>query len=231
MSPRAALAIGLLLLSAPPSWSQADGGTATPPAAASPAAPEAPQAPVTSPPPPIAAPAAPDAPAAGAPAPEAGQAQAAPLEVHYGEEGLPEKVRLMRSRILEATRTGDLEALRPVIESNEVPPALSGGDSDDAIATLKLLSGDEKGREILAILQEVLESGYVHADVGTPQEMYIWPYFTRVPLDKLTGRQLVELFRLITAGDLQDMQDKGVYSFYRVGIGPDGTWHYFEDGD
>ena len=61
--------------------------------------------------------------------------------------------------------------------------------------------------------------------------MYIWPYFTRYPLDKLLGPQMVELFRLITAGDFQDMQDKGVYSFYRVGIGPDGTWHFFEDGD
>jgi hypothetical protein len=151
--------------------------------------------------------------------------------VFYGEEGLPDKVKAMRKRILDATRTGELEALRPVIESNEMPPAFSGGDTDDPIATLKLLSGDDKGREILAILQEILEAGYVHADVGTPQEMYIWPYFTRYPLDKLTGPQMVELFRLITAGDFQDMQDKGVYSFYRVGIGPDGTWHFFEDGD
>jgi hypothetical protein len=23
----------------------------------------------------------------------------------------------------------------------------------------------------------------------------------------------------------------GVYSFYRVGIGPDGTWHFFVAGD
>jgi hypothetical protein len=190
-----------------------------------PAAPGTPAAPATP------APAAPQAPAAPPAVTEAAPLAKAPPQVFYGEDGLPDKVRAMRRRILEATRTGDLEALRPVIESNEMPPALSGGDSEDAIATLKLLSGDDKGREILAILQEVLEAGYVHVDVGTPQEMYIWPYFTRYPLDKLSGPQMVELFRLITAGDLQDMQDKGVYSFYRVGIGPDGTWHYFEDGD
>lgn len=152
-------------------------------------------------------------------------------EVFYGEDKLPEKVRDMRRRIMAATRTGDLQALRPVIESNEMPPALSGGDNDDPIATLKLLSGDDKGQEILAILQEILDAGYVHVDVGTPQDMYVWPYFARFKLDKLSPTQMVELFRIITAGDLEDMRDKGVYSFYRVGIGPDGTWHYFEDGD
>ncbi len=208
-----------------------------------PAAPSAPTTPTTP-----AVPATPQAPAVPGPAepaspPAASQAQppaagaqqdtadAALPVVHYGEEGLPDRVKSMRRRILDATRTGDLEALRPVLQSNEMPPALSGGGNDDPIATLRLLSGDDKGREILAILQEMLEAGYVHVDVGTPQEMFIWPYFARYPLDKLSGMQMVELFRLITAGDLQDMQEKGVYSFYRVGIGPDGTWHYFEDGD
>ena len=201
----------------------------TPPAApTTPVTPSAPQAPAA---PGAAEPAPPSTtpPAAAGTQPPA-DAAALP-EVHYGEEGLPDKVKSMRRRILDATRTGDLEALRPVLQSNEMPPALSGGGSDDPIGTLRLLSGDEKGREILAILQEMLEAGHVHVDVGTPQEMYIWPYFARFPLDKLSGPQMVELFRLITAGDLQDMQEKGVYSFYRVGIGPDGTWHYFEDGD
>jgi hypothetical protein len=200
--------------------------TTAPAAPATPAAPVAPEAP---PAPAAAAPAAPTTPAPGADDDTADN-KTVP-QVFYGEDGLPDKVKAMRRRILDATRTGELDALRPVIEANEMPPAFSGGDTDDPIATLKLLSGDEKGREILAILQEVLEAGYVHVDVGTPQEMYVWPYFTRYPLDKLTGPQMVELFRLITAGDFQDMQDKGVYSFYRVGIGPDGTWHFFEDGD
>lgn len=153
-------------------------------------------------------------------------------QIFYGDEGLPAPVKETRRKIIEATRTGDLEALRPVIEENEEPPALSGGgDGADAIATLRLLSGDEKGREILAILQEVIEAGYVHVDIGTPQEAYVWPYFTHVPLNKLTGPQMVELFRLIAAGDFADMQEKGVYSFYRVGIDPTGEWRFFEDGD
>ncbi len=54
-----------------------------------------------------------------------------------------------------------------------------------------------EGREILAILIEVLEAGYVHVDVGTPDEMYVWPYFARYPVNALTPRQIVELFKLV----------------------------------
>ena len=226
MSRRAAIALVLLFACCGTSFGAADttpapGATPSVTAPAAPSLPAAPATPITP---------APTGPAA-AEQPDATPDNKTAPQVFYGEDGLPDKVKAMRRRILDATRTGDLEALRPVIESNEMPPAFSGGDTDDPIQTLKLLSGDDKGREILAILQEVLEAGYVHADVGTPQDMYIWPYFTRYPLDKLTGPQMVELFRLITAGDFQDMQDKGVYSFYRIGIGPDGTWHFFEDGD
>jgi hypothetical protein len=152
-------------------------------------------------------------------------------QVSYGDADLPPPVKELRQKLLAAIKTGELESLRPIITANGVTPELSGGDSDDPIATLKLLAGDPKGREILAIMEDVLEAGYVHVDVGTPQEAYVWPYFARFPLDKLSGPQMVELFRLITAGDFQEMQDKGVYSFFRLGIGPDGKWQFFEDGD
>lgn len=152
-------------------------------------------------------------------------------EIHYDEEGLPEPVRRMRQAILDAARSGDPEALRPVLESNEVMPTLSFGDFDDPIAYLKQTSGDDAGQEILAILTEVMEAGWVHVDVGTPQEKYIWPYFASYPLDKLTAPQMVELYRIVTAADVQEMRTYGAYIFYRVGIGPDGTWHFFVAGD
>lgn len=41
----------------------------------------------------------------------------------------------------------------------------------------------------------------------------------------------VELLRIITAGDLADMQEYGNYSFYRIGISPDGKWKFFTAGD
>lgn len=104
-----------------------------------------------------------------------------------------------------------------------------GGISGDPIAYLKELAGDE-GQEILAILEEVLSAGYVHMDAGTPNN-HIWPYFFAVPLDKLTAPQRVELFKIITAGDYDDMKAYGAYIFYRIGITPDGKWSFFITGD
>ncbi len=151
--------------------------------------------------------------------------------VHYGEDGLPDAVLRTRTEILNAAKTGIIENLRPVLESNEMPPTLSFSGIDDPIEYLKTVSGDAEGREMLAILTEILEAGWVHVEKGTAQEMYIWPYFAQYPLHKLSPRQFVELFKIVTAGDYEDMQTYGAYIFYRVGIGPDGTWHYFVAGD
>jgi hypothetical protein len=101
----------------------------------------------------------------------------------------------------------------------------------DPIAFLKGLSGDPDGQEILAILEEVLGAGFVHVDAGTPQELYVWPYFFGLPLDKLDARQKVELFKIVTASDVEDMKQFGAYIFYRVGITPSGQWTFFVAGD
>lgn len=152
-------------------------------------------------------------------------------EIRYDTDKLPPAVRRLREQIIEAAQTGDIEKLRPVFEANEGAPAISSASPGDAIDELLSLSGDPEGREILAILIEVLDAGYVHVDVGTPEEMYVWPYFSRYPLDRLSGPQMVELFKLLTAGDYEDMKIYGVYLFYRVGIDPKGVWRYFLAGD
>jgi hypothetical protein len=152
-------------------------------------------------------------------------------EILYDTDKLPPPVRRLREQIIEAALTGDIEKLRPVFEANEGPPAISSADTDDPIDALRSLSGDPGGREILAIMIEVLDAGYVHVDIGTPEEMYIWPYFARYPLDELDGPQMVELFKLLTAGDYEDMKIFGIYLFYRVGIDPKGIWRYFLAGD
>ena len=144
---------------------------------------------------------------------------------------LPKPVQRLREQLIDAAKSGEIEKLRPILEANEVPPTLSFGSIDDPIEYLKSVSGDGDGHEILAILLEVLESGFVHTDIGTPQEMFVWPYFFSYPADSLTPQQRVELFTILTAGDFEDMKVFGAYIFYRVGIGPDGTWHYFVAGD
>ena len=145
---------------------------------------------------------------------------------------LPFPTRRMHELILEATKSGDIEKLRPLIGVGDSATQLSlGGYDGDAIDFLKKQSGDPEGREILAILEEVLEAGFVHLDKDTDHELYVWPYFFAYSLDQLDARQMVELFRIVTYGDLQDMQDFGGYIFYRVGISPTGRWHFFVAGD
>ena len=71
----------------------------------------------------------------------------------------------------------------------------------------------------------------MHFDKGTENELYVWPYFFALPLEQLSAMQKVELFRLVTYGDYQDMKDFGGYIFYRVGITPSGRWEFFVAGD
>ena len=131
-----------------------------------------------------------------------------------------------------AAKAGLIEAVRRCLKTGEDATQLSlAGMDNDPITFLKSLSGDEGGQEILAILLEVLEAGYVHLNAGTPEELYVWPYFFAVPLDKLTDMQRVELFKLVTSGDYEDMKSFGAYIFYRVGISPDGQWRFFLAGN
>ncbi len=144
---------------------------------------------------------------------------------------MPEPVRQTRLQLIQAARSGDIEQLRPLMEAQPEPPSVSFGDAGDPIEYLKQLSADADGREILAILLEVLESGFVHVAPGTPEELFVWPYFAQFPLEALTPGQIVELFTLLTAADLEDMKSFGGYTFFRVGIAPDGRWLFFLAGD
>ncbi len=153
-------------------------------------------------------------------------------EIIYNLDRLPEPVRRMHDRLVEAAKSGDIENLRPLIGLGEDVTQLSfGGVEGDPIAFLKGLSGDPEGQEILAIMEEVLSAGFVHLEAGTPSELYVWPYFFGIPLDKLDPRQRVELFKIVTAGDYEDMKTFGTYIFYRVGITPEGRWAFFVAGD
>ncbi len=153
-------------------------------------------------------------------------------QVEYDVSKLPFPVQKMRELILTAAKSGSIEALRPLIGSGDDVTMLSLTDIDgDPLAFLKSLAGDPDGQEILAILVDVLESGYVHLDAGTADELYVWPYFFAYPLDKLDARQKVELFQIVTAGDYDEMKQFGTYVFYRLGITPKGRWRFFVTGD
>lgn len=142
---------------------------------------------------------------------------------------LPPPVARTRERILAAARSGELQQLADLM--NETTPIFSFTDDKDPVAFWKAVYPDSDGVEALSILITILETGFVQVDAGTPHEMYVWPYFVRMSLPALTPQQKVELFRIVTGADYKDMLAFGVYAFYRLGIGPDGTWQFFVAGD
>lgn len=155
-----------------------------------------------------------------------------PVEVLYDITKAPEPVQRMRELIVEAAASGDIERLRSLLGKGPTQTQVSIVEgTDDPVTTLKGLSGDPDGIEILAILLDVLATGFVKVDAGTPNETYVWPYFAEKSLDTLSPPEKVELLRIVTAGDFADMQEFGGYNFYRVGISPDGQWKFFVAGD
>lgn len=145
---------------------------------------------------------------------------------------LPEPARRMRELIIAAATTGDPEKLRALLGTGPSATQLSfGAIETDPVSYLRSISGDGEGQEILAILIDLLDTGFVRMDAGEADEIYVWPYFVALPLNSLTPPQKVELLRLVTAGDVEDMKAYGAYNFYRIGISPDGEWRFFMAGD
>jgi hypothetical protein len=166
------------------------------------------------------------------PAPGVAESVDAPLPtILRSEADMPEPVREMRQKLIEAAKSGDMEKLRALMKTQSQQPSVAFGDPGDPIDYLKALSADADGRELLAILLEVMESGFVHAGAGTADDVYVWPYFAQFPIEALTPQQQVELFTLLTAADYEDMKSYGSYTFFRVGIAPDGRWLFFIAGD
>ena len=145
---------------------------------------------------------------------------------------LPEAVRRSRELLVEAAKTGDIEKLRPLLGVGSEATQLSVTDIEgDPIEYLKGQAGDADGQEILAIMLDLLETKFVHTEIGTTEELFVWPYFVERQLDKLTPPERVDLFRIVTAGDYEDMKTFGAYNFYRIGISPEGRFVFFVSGD
>ena len=86
---------------------------------------------------------------------------------------LPAPVREMRDAILAAVQSGDIEDLRVAVEWNELRPHVADEAVDDPIAYWKRISGDGEGREVLAVLGEILDCGYA-ARLSVTTSRTIW---------------------------------------------------------
>lgn len=144
---------------------------------------------------------------------------------------LPDSVAATRDALMAAAATGDVGALQSVLDAQEELPVLSFGGAEDPIDYLRAASNDGEGRELLGIMMELLEAPFAIVGAGTDHETYVWPYFAEISLDNLTPPQLVELYKLISHYDFEEMQHLGGWYFYRVGIAANGDWSYFVAGD
>jgi hypothetical protein len=132
----------------------------------------------------------------------------------------------MIEAIAEAAQSGEIEKMRPVLESNELKPMIAADHVDDPIAFWKKESADGSGRDVLAAMLNVMSAGYVRVGKGQ-DEMYVWPYFAETGLSALTPAQEVELYRIVPPQLAAPMKKSGKYSYYKLGIAPTGVWHYF----
>ncbi|MBB3288226.1 MULTISPECIES: hypothetical protein [unclassified Rhizobium] len=156
------------------------------------------------------------------------------VEFLYDIDKAPEPVKKLRTAIVEAAASGDLERLRPLMNVGgglKQTQVTADDPGEDPIKTLHDLSGDPDGIEILSILLDIMSTGFAHVGQGTPDEVYVWPYFAQKDIKTLSTPEKVDLMRIVTAGDYADMLEFGGYNFYRVGITPDGRWKFFTSGE
>jgi len=139
---------------------------------------------------------------------------------------LPDSVQRMLREIILAAQTGKIAEMRPVLESNELKPMVAAAHVDDPIVYWKEQSVDGTGRDVLGAMLNILSSGFVLTGKGR-DSMYVWPYLAEADLTKLTPAEEVELYRIVPPKRAQAMMKKGAYTYYRLGISPEGVWHYF----
>ncbi len=147
-------------------------------------------------------------------------------KVLYDLGALPDPVQRMLTEIVFAAETGDMEAMRPVLESREFKPMVAAEFVADPVAYWKERSVDGSGRDVLAAMLNVLASGFVLTGEGR-DAMYVWPYFAEIDLASLTPAQEVEFYRAVPPELAAAMKKSGKYGYYRLGISPKGVWHYF----
>ncbi len=147
---------------------------------------------------------------------------------------LPAAVEEMREAILAAANSGRIEDLRVPLDWNELKPDLSAKTVEDPIAYWKRISGDGEGREILAVLANILRMRPAELPLGKDLEnnvIYVWPYLAEAKLESLTPAEEVDLLRLVSPEEAKAMRKAKKWTWWRLSIGADGTWHSFKKAE
>lgn len=163
---------------------------------------------------------------------ENGLPRAAAKERAY-DGTLPQSVVDMREQILAAVHAGEVAELKDAIAWNEIKPDFGAGN-DDPIAYWKKISADGQGREVLAVLANLLALPPARLAIGKDPEntqVYVWPYLAELPLDGLKPAEEVDLYRIMPPAAVTAQKAAKKWSWWRIAIGADGTWHTFRKYD
>jgi len=84
----------------------------------------------------------------------------------------------------------------------------------------------------MAIMIELMEAPYsiIPTEDGQP-EIYVWPAYATNDLSALSPSELIDVYKIVSHQDLEEMQLYGGWYFYRVGIDATGEWRYFVASD
>jgi hypothetical protein len=146
-------------------------------------------------------------------------------------KALPKPVQDKRAALIEAAKSGDIEALKAIFDAQKTPVQVSYGDPEDAIAYLKTASADGNGAQTLAILGELLDAPYAIIGATSDTPSYVWPYLAMVDVTKLTPAQLVDAYRILPAETVAELTVMESWYYWRVFIDPNGDLSAFIAGD
>lgn len=152
-------------------------------------------------------------------------------EISSDISALPAPVQAKRQALIDAARTGDIEALKPIIEAQQTPPNVSFGDPDNALAFLKDISEDDDGRQILGLLLDLFDQPYAFYPDSGGETYYIWPYLAEVDPNAMTPEQQVDAYRLLNSEQIEELKQFGAWYYWRTFISESGEWSAFVAGD
>lgn len=140
------------------------------------------------------------------------------------ETGLPAAVEETRAALLAAAKSGDYEALRPLIPATGFEYTFGGAVEGGPIGHWQELERSTVERPI-ENLAAVLELPYTLS-----RGIYFWPFaYDIADIDDLTAHERGLLEPL---GPLDTLFVEGTgYLGWRAGIEPDGDWVFFVAGD
>ena len=97
------------------------------------------------------------------------------------------------------------------------------------IEFLKSRSFDGNGREILRLIEAVFAQPYVKVTRG-PVTTFVWPAFAMRQAPAPPPEPRLAMLTCVRFANLGLTNDIGLPLIERLGIGADGTWHYFWSG-